>query len=258
MKKIVLILVIGAVVLSSCGTYTGTGAYAGATLGGVFGSAIGGINGGPRGSDVGTLVGMVGGAAVGAAIGAAADEKEAERREAIRQARTSTVTTTTIVPVADVVVDDTVYTGAIVDTTLSGDDRIDLDLEAPTMPIVTTTTYTAERMTIRNVEFVDQNGDGRLNPGENATIVFEVMNNTPYIIYDVTPNVVEVNGNRNILISQGVHVESLSPGQGVRYTAMVKAGRGLRTGRARFHLNVATGSGEAQPYTQELVVTTFR
>lgn len=248
---------IGVVVLSSCGTYTGTGAYAGATLGGIFGSAIGGINGGPRGSDVGTLVGMVGGAAVGAAIGSAADEKEAERREAARQTRlqsTPTVTVITTTPESPVSTPTDEY---VATDTAVVDDRIDIDLEGPTT-VEVSSTYTDERMTIRNVEFIDENGDGRLNPGETATIAFEVMNYTPYIIYDVTPNVVDVNDNRNILISQGIRVESLAPGQGVRYTAMVKAGRGLRTGRARFRLNVATGSGEAQPYSQELVVSTFR
>ena len=53
--------------LSSCDTYTGSGAYAGATFGSILGSAIGGLSGGPRGSDMGTIIGMAGGAAVGAA-----------------------------------------------------------------------------------------------------------------------------------------------------------------------------------------------
>lgn len=240
--------------LSGCGTYTGAGAYAGASLGGLFGSAVGGISGGPRGSDVGTLVGMVGGAAVGAAIGAAADEKEEARIAAARQRAASRTSVSTVSEADDVYESD--YVDNAYDGTVSGDDRIDLDLEAPATTV--TSAYTDERLTIRNVEFIDQNGDGRLNPGETATIAFEIMNYTPYIIYDVMPDVTEVNGNRNILISQGVRIESLAPGNGVRYTAMVKGGKGLRTGRARFRLSVATVSGEAQPYAQELLVNTFR
>ena len=57
MKKLMLSTVCAAFLLSSCDTYTGTGAYAGGTLGSILGSAIGGISGGPRGSDVGTIVG---------------------------------------------------------------------------------------------------------------------------------------------------------------------------------------------------------
>lgn len=37
--------------LGSCDTYTGTGAYMGSTLGSIFGSAIGGIAGGPHGDN---------------------------------------------------------------------------------------------------------------------------------------------------------------------------------------------------------------
>ena len=87
MKKYMMFLALSVLMLSSCGTYTGQGAYAGATFGSLLGSAIGGISGGWRGSDVGQIVGMAGGAAVGAAIGAAADKKEAERYEAYQRQR---------------------------------------------------------------------------------------------------------------------------------------------------------------------------
>lgn len=87
MKKYMLFLALSVVMLSSCGTYTGQGAYAGATFGSILGSAIGGISGGWQGSNVGQVVGMTGGAAVGAAIGAAADQKEAERYEAYQRQR---------------------------------------------------------------------------------------------------------------------------------------------------------------------------
>lgn len=65
--------------LSSCDTYTGSGAYAGATFGSILGSAIGGLSGGPRGSDMGTIIGMAGGAAVGAAIGSQADQNPSSK-----------------------------------------------------------------------------------------------------------------------------------------------------------------------------------
>lgn len=82
MKKSLVIGMSALLLLGSCDTYTGAGAYMGTTLGSIFGSAIGGIAGGPHGSDVGTVVGMIGGAVAGAAIGQATDEKQQAQREA--------------------------------------------------------------------------------------------------------------------------------------------------------------------------------
>ena len=84
MKKIMLFVACSSLLLSSCDTYTGSGAYAGATFGSILGSAIGGLSGGPRGSDMGTIIGMAGGAAVGAAIGSQADQKSQQQRRLIK------------------------------------------------------------------------------------------------------------------------------------------------------------------------------
>lgn len=61
--------------LTSCSSYTATGAM----TGGMIGSAVGGIFGGHYGHDVGTLVGAATGAAVGANAEARA-RRNAERR----------------------------------------------------------------------------------------------------------------------------------------------------------------------------------
>lgn len=76
MKKYMIMLLGGAITVSSCSTGAGTGAYAGGTMGTVLGSAIGGIVGGPRGHDIGTVIGMATGAAAGAAVGDAAEKKQ--------------------------------------------------------------------------------------------------------------------------------------------------------------------------------------
>lgn len=81
MRKSVIVGMSALLLLSSCETYTGMGAYTGSTLGSIFGSAIGGIAGGPHGSDVGTVVGMIGGAVVGAAVGSASDQRVQQQRE---------------------------------------------------------------------------------------------------------------------------------------------------------------------------------
>ena len=87
MKRICLVSVSALLLLSSCGTYTGMGAYTGGTFGSIIGSAIGGISGGRHGSDVGTLIGMAGGAMVGAAVGAAADDAQRRQYEAYQADR---------------------------------------------------------------------------------------------------------------------------------------------------------------------------
>lgn len=76
MKKYLIMLLGGAITVSSCSTGAGTGAYAGGTMGTVLGSAIGGIVGGPRGHDIGTVIGMATGAVAGAAVGDAAEKKQ--------------------------------------------------------------------------------------------------------------------------------------------------------------------------------------
>ena len=126
MKKMLFVLAVSTMLLSSCSTYTGQGAYTGATLGSILGSAIGGISGGWHGSHVGEIVGMAGGAAVGAAIGAAADKKEAERYEDYRRQREANRSSR--------YTDDNDYSGADdsgFDANNGGDDRIEFDAPGP-------------------------------------------------------------------------------------------------------------------------------
>ncbi len=74
MKKLGIIAATILILLSSCDSYTASGAM----TGGLIGSAIGGITGGHRGHDVGALVGAV----VGATAGAAVRDAEIRRAEA--------------------------------------------------------------------------------------------------------------------------------------------------------------------------------
>lgn len=87
MKKVILLMLCSSLVMGSCDTYTGSGAYAGGSIGSILGSAIGGLSGGPRGSDMGTIIGMAGGAVVGAVIGSQADQAQADREAAYQQDR---------------------------------------------------------------------------------------------------------------------------------------------------------------------------
>ncbi len=248
--------------LGSCDTYTGSGIYMGSSLGSIFGSAIGGIAGGPRGSDVGTLVGMVGGAVAGAAIGQAADQKQQAQRDADiadmrarraeRQARSQSSYSNDNVSYGS-------STDSGFDANNGGDDRIydfkgsdysgnysarqpnvTMPMESGVENLAGDLKYTPD-IEIKNARFVDDNQDGKIKRGEMSKVIFEVYNRGNHTLYDVVPTVVEASGNRHIVISPNMHIESIEPGKGIRYTALVKADDRLKDGTAHFCVSVVQG-----------------
>lgn len=249
MKKVILLMLCSSLVMSSCDTYTGSGAYAGGSIGSILGSAIGGLSGGPRGSDMGTIIGMAGGAAVGAVIGSQADKAQADREAAYQQDRVERRSGSDYsnTPVTD--------NPEIFDSNNGGDDRLydfkgkdytgDYSAQQPTtsMPSATVEELGARfsyspTLEIVNARFVDDNEDNCLNRNETCKVIFEILNRGYKPVYDVVPTVVETTGNKHIFISPSIHVEKISPGSGVRYTAMVKADRKLKDGMARFCVSV--------------------
>ncbi len=292
MKKISLYLIAGTLLVSSCTTYTGAGAYSGITLGSVLGSAIGGIAGGPRGSDVGTIVGMASGAAIGAAIGAQADKQ----REAAIQPRYERNTpppprrgttrsydsngTYTSPRTFGTIPDDTLGTVRIDANSLSGydpngggDDRLydfgstdyttDYTAGQPvtTLPTSSSVEDLAAGLTfapdieIRDARFVDDNRDNAINRGEICKVIFEVYNRGQKPLYDVVPTVVETSGNTHIAISPSIHVERIDPGHGIRYTAMVQADNRLKNGQAKICVSVVQG-GKTISQVSEFAIAT--
>ena len=281
MKKSFVIGMSALLLLGSCDTYTGAGAYMGTTLGSIFGSAIGGIAGGPHGSDVGTVVGMIGGAVAGAAIGQATDQKQQTQREAdIADMRARRAERRAAMARAQQPgnyndggnydsgnygnnygnsTDNTGSTDSGFDATNSGDDRIynfkgsdytgnysatqpqvSMPMESSVENLAGNLKYTPS-IEIKNARFVDDNKDGKIERGEMSKIIFEIYNRGNQTLYDVVPTVVEPTGNRHIVISPNMHVESIQPGKGIRYTALVKADNRLKDGSAKFCLSVVQG-----------------
>lgn len=269
MKKVILLMLCSSLVMSSCDTYTGSGAYAGGSIGSILGSAIGGLSGGPRGSDMGTIIGMAGGAVVGAVIGSQADQAQADREAAYQQDRverrsgypgntrrgnnrSSNYGENEVYDYSNTPVTDN---PEIFDSNNGGDDRLydfkgkdytgDYSAQQPTtsMPTATVEELGARfsyspTLEIVNARFVDDNEDNCLNRNETCKVIFEIVNRGHEPVYDVVPTVVETTGNKHIFISPSIHVEKISPGSGVRYTAMVKADRKLKDGMARFCVSV--------------------
>lgn len=275
MKKCFILSVSTAIVLSSCGTYTGSGAVTGGSLGSILGSAIGGIAGGPRGSDIGSIVGMAGGAIIGASAGAKADKRAREdvhdhyekvQRRKARERRNRTgydyYNQT----------DDYGRSGSVdgsgFDNTNSGDDRIydfqgsdytgDYSAAQPDTRVPAESSVNklaggylyAPNIEIVNARFVDDNQDGVLSRNEVGKIIFEVMNRSEKPVYDVQPSVLETTGNPHIYISPSIHVESIAPGKGIRYTALVKADKKLKTGRVAFAVTVLQGQKSISKVTE--------
>lgn len=287
MKKSFIIGLSALLLLGSCDTYTGSGAYMGSTLGSIFGSAIGGITGGPHGSDVGTVVGMIGGAVAGAAIGQATDQKQQAQREAdMAEMRAERAERRAAMARAQQQGNynqgsgnysgnyggssydgnysngDTANSGSTdsgFDASNSGDDRIydfkgsdytgnysatqpqeSMPMESSVENLAGNLKYTPS-IEIKNARFVDDNKDGKIERGELSKIIFEVYNRGNQTLYDVVPTVVESTGNRHIIISPNMHVESIQPNKGIRYTALVKADNRLKDGSAKFCLSVVQG-----------------
>ena len=227
MKKLVVLSLGGVLLLSSCGTYTEAGATTGGWFGSIIGSAIGGIAGGPRGSDIGTLIGMAGGAVVGAAVGQAADEAQQKKMERYEQRRAER--------------------GAM--------------QRQPEYGYPDNSSYNATEtngLEIRRPMLIDTSRDQVLSRGEEARIVFEVFNTSTKPVYRIQPSVTEITGNRHIEVSDNVMIESIAPGQGIRYTALVRADSRLKDGEAIFRIGVFQGRHEIMSQTREFRIQTSK
>ena len=277
MKKVIAYSLVGAIMLSSCST-ADSGASNGAFFGSILGSAIGGISGGHRGSDIGTIVGMAGGAIAGAAIGSANEKKEQKKYEEYLRQRNERYSREYQKREISRMNDESGF-----DPNNGGDDRIEMEPESPATASVRNSSdepYTTveaktvtldqlkamtnynvninERIQLRNVSFVDADGNGEIQPEEECKVSVEIMNNSDVEIFDVVPTVIEVSGNKHIHISPGIRVESIKPHQGVRYSATVMADKRLKDGNAVIRVAVAQGQNDITSQVKEFNITTRR
>lgn len=286
MRKVLLSMIIGALLVSSCGT-TEEGAFNGAYFGSILGSAIGGISGGRYGHNMGTIIGMAAGAAAGAAIGSANEHEQKERIEAAhRRIRERDRANDGRYERNDGRNDGNGgynapqnnggYDDSGFDATNSGDDRL-YDFQSSdytgdysaAQPVTVMPNESgikevslkgleySNAIEIHNARFVDDNGDSLLAAGEQAKIIFEIHNVSDQNLVDIVPTVIETTGNKNILISQSIHVESLPAHRTIRYTAVVLAKNKLKNGTAKFALSVLS-NGSAISKVTEFEITTAK
>lgn len=272
--KVILLSMCGVLLISSCGT-TGSGAVTGSYLGGMFGSAVGGLSGGWRGHHIGTVVGMATGAVVGAAAGAAEESRrertiqEYHNRVAARQSYRQNLQQHNY---------GTQYDDSGYDETNSGDDRL-YDFNPSGNSGYNTnsgnTGYTGHSeyngnsgggisvnaleatnaLDIRNARFEGSSGRNVLSRNESGKIIFEIKNVSTRRLTDVVPTVIETTGNKRLMISPSIRIESIAPGQTIRYTAMVQATGSLKDGNVNFEISATHGNVKVMK-TQNVSVET--
>ena len=89
-------------------------------------------------------------------------------------------------------------------------------------------------------------------------MVFEISNTSSKPVYRVLPMVRELTGNKHIRVSENVLVESIMPGKGIRYTAVIRTDNKLHDGEAVFRISVFQGSREMASQAREFRIMTSK
>ena len=245
MKNKSIVFIIGAALLvSSCSNMSGAeGAYVGAGFGRVVGSTIGGLTNGWRGHEIGSLVGMVGGAVVGGVAASSAEKAQQRRMEKRVQPRHHDNDNYDR--------DDRYnYDDSGYDPDGRGDDRIEFE-----------NSYVAnsvEPLEIREARIVEQNNDGVLTRGEECTVILDIVNNTNHPVFNISPIVEDVTGNKHVAVSPALSIEKIGPRQGIRYTATIKADRRLKNGEILLRVGVKEGQKEVKSQSKRFTVPTSK
>lgn len=223
MKKIGIMAICAAVVLSSCQSQDQFSAgVGGGMLGGIFGSAIGGLMGGPRGADAGTAIGVLAGVAAGVAA----------TTPQVRGQGDYDYTSDTYNRHRK-----TVYSSSQQEAEQMGREYANLE--------------------IKNLRFIDPNHNQSIDANETSKIVFEVKNNGAGTIYNIAP-VLTVSGSKHIVISPTAVISYIAAGQSVRYSAEIYANRRLKDGMADFTISFVKGNYQYTMSTFQLATKARR
>lgn len=212
MKCSVIVCVCGLLGAACTSSTQFSGMVAGASLGSVLGSNVGALVGGYRGYHAGSLAGAMVGAAVGHVATATVGRKVSREMNEARERRRPADDTYSVEPEND---------------RSAGEYR------------VPSSTGADAPLALHNLRFVDATRNQRLNREETCELIFELMNTTRHTLHNVVPYISEINGNPHIYLSPSTRIERIRPGEGVRYTALIKTDRRLKAGTARFRIAVS-------------------
>lgn len=220
MKKL---LILGLCVsLAGCGTTGMQGNPAaimvGAQVGGMVGSIIGGSNDNYAGWAIGNILGTVAGAAVGNAVSIPHQSQQQSSAPYTYQQQQQQQDNSYPEPASSDERNDSRYS------------RQQQNYNTPALPI-----------TIQNIRFVDENNDHVIQAGEFCKLIFELYNAGDQTVNNIYPNIVL--STRRVGVSNPALIQSLKPGQRIRYTASVYGYKSLREGSVDFTVTACQQNG---------------
>ena len=226
MKKGIICTLALALVLSSCGTSGSVSGNSGAVvggaiLGGSLGSAIGGIMGDNGPGRSGRHTGSAIGAIVGTIAGAAIANEMTSQQSSSQYAQSN-----------------------------AGQNGYQQISTYERYRASDNSSSAVANMKISNIRFIDDNADHVISSGEQAKIVFDLMNEGNETAREVVPIVVETTGMKNIYISESVMIEQIEPGSGIKYTATITATDKIKDGTITIHIGVTDNIGQEYEWTE--------
>lgn len=100
---------------------------------------------------------------------------------------------------------------------------------------------------ISNIRFVDENRNHIINAAENGKVIFDVTNDSPVALYNVTP-VISVSGVKNLYVSPSQVISYMEPGSTIRYAAYILSGKRIKNGMADFNIYAVDSNGGVSDY----------
>lgn len=212
--RIILPILSALVLFTNCAATNDTQLFAamsGLNAGATLGSAIGGLTSRtPRGYHMGTTIGALS----GAAIGIIATTPRSKGRSVEND--TETVTTAT--------------------------DDVPRSKGTNNLPALS---GLRRDVRVTNVIFTDSSGDGILQPGETATVSYDIINVTPYEIALLIPKLQFSRQSKRIHISPMQNITNVPSGEGVRYSVTLIADPRLKSGITELTLSLSCDDASA-------------
>lgn len=96
---------------------------------------------------------------------------------------------------------------------------------------------------ITNIRFIDDNRNQAIDAGESCKIIFEIVNAGDVAAYNIVPVVEETSGIKHLQISPSAQVAYMDKDDRIRYTAVINAGKRLKSGEAVFRVYTSESNG---------------
>jgi hypothetical protein len=188
----------------------------GAQVGGMVGSIIGGSNDSYAGWAIGNIMGTVAGAAIGNAVSTPKQSQQQSTAPYTYQQQ-----------------QDNSYPEPVNSNNRDDNSRYDRGQSYNNVA--------ALPVAIQNIRFVDENNDHVIQAGEFCKLIFELHNTGNQTINNIYPNILL--SNKRVGVSNPVLIQTLRPGEKMRYTASIYGYSNLRDGSVDFTITASQQNG---------------